>query len=390
MTCSLELTNQEHTQLTAFINQHSIDWNRFYALATRHRLTPFLCRTLPAQPSVPESLLATLRQDYRTTTIDNLLKLHQYQSISTLLTAHSIEHLPLKGVYLAVNAYPESSLRISGDMDLLIGTEDVSRVIELLEKQGYSLSQKHRLHWQREGESILTDLFEVSLFKPFHNGSSFDIDLHWHVMSFNKDFALFDLAYAIQSPEHRTVLLVAHHGVNNIWQQIYYINDLYFLLRNGDIDWSRLLNELEIYCLDQVFLAGLYWCHHVWALPLPTFLEERISTSTIHQLAQAYARNWETKEPQAFSQLIVRQFTFFLKAQAAWDRYPKIWGTFFSSRIFRHSLFKIGKHSVYLPKEAGLLTLPIRVTRTIMRFFPVSNSPAKCSGRTGKADKQQT
>ena len=377
MACTVGPSAEKKTQLTQFLGQHTLNWNRLYALASRHRLSPFLYRTLcqlPA-PAVPKSLIATLQRDCRITTTDNLLKLHEYHLLDALLTEQGIEHMPLKGIYLAEHCYPDSGLRISGDIDLLVKKEDVFRTIQFMQAHDYRLNTKQRLHWQQGEQVILTDLFEVSLFKPFFNDSHFDIDLHWQIMGFNKDYALFDLAYArsqsVFSAEREVVLLVVHHGVNNIWQQIYYINDLYFLLAKQDLNWPWLFDELRRYGLERVFLAGLHWCCQIWALPLPPFVQALIASPSVRSVADAYAKNWETETSSEFSNLIIKQLTLFLKAQTRFGSQLKICGTFLSSRIFRYSLFRVGKRLIYLPKEIGFITVWIRACQALVRFLPI-------------------
>ncbi|GAB3780515.1 hypothetical protein GCM10028818_32870 [Spirosoma horti] len=374
MACSVELPAEKRDKITHFISQQSIDWNRLYTLAERHRLKPFLYRSLRQIDTVPKPFIAALKQDCQVTTTDNLIKLHQYHGVAALLADNGIEHLPLKGIYLAEHVYPDSGLRISGDIDILIRPNDVFATIDLLQKHQYHLSEKQELQWRQGEERILSDLFEVSLFKPFFNDSQFDIDMHWQIMGFNQRYALFDLAYVQAQPsfeaERKIVLLATHHGVNNIWQQLYYINDLYFTLVKADLNWPWLLQELSRFGFNEVFLAGLYWCQQIWDLPLPPAVQKLVTTPKIRSLAEAYAKNWETEKPREFSYLIIAQLTLLLKAQTSVGKQLKTCVTFLTSRVFRYSMFRVGKRLIYIPKEAGFITLFIRATQSLLRFLP--------------------
>ncbi|AUD02480.1 nucleotidyltransferase domain-containing protein [Spirosoma pollinicola] len=378
MGCLVDLSTDKQTQINQYIQQQLIDWKRLDTLADRHRLKPFLYRTLLKIPNAPTAFVESLKQDCRITATDNLLKLQHYKEVSALLTEHAIEHIPLKGVYLAEHAYPDSSLRISGDIDLLVGKDDVFRTIRLLQNHAYHLSKKQDLHWQQGEQTILSDLYEVSLFKPFFNDSHFDIDLHWKIMGFNQHYALFDLPYVRSQPEFSTelmiVLLVTHHGVNNVWQQIYYINDLYFSLKGKDINWNWLLQELGRYGFEDVFLAGLYWCVQIWNLSLPATVQTLIGSSKIHSIAEDYAQSWESDKANEFSDLILLQLTRLAKAQTKPGRRLKTYGTFLSSRVFRYSLFRVGPRLIYLPKEVGFLTIFIRATQSLFRFLPARST----------------
>ncbi|GAB2545380.1 nucleotidyltransferase domain-containing protein [Spirosoma aerophilum] len=374
MACTIGVSTDKKNQITQFISQNPINWPRLNILADRHRLKPFLYRTLQQVTATPEAVLSTLRNDCRLSATDNLLKLHHYHSLEALLKENSIDYFPLKGVYLAEHGYPDTSLRILGDIDLLIRKEDVYRTIALLKEHEYYLSDKHKTHWQQGEETVLADLFEIDLFKRFSPTSQFDIDLHWHVMGFNKDYVLFDLDYVRSQPQRAhelmIVLLITHHGVNGVWQQINYINDLYFLLSQADPDWDWLLKELARLGFDNVFLTGLAFCCQIWDLKLPASLMARVNSPSVQSLATAYTTHWESEKAVEFSYLIMDQLTFLLKAQPRFGNQLKTGRTFISSRVFRYSLFNVGKRLIYVPKQAGLITLFIRMTQSVFRFFP--------------------
>ncbi|WP_461149838.1 nucleotidyltransferase domain-containing protein [Spirosoma pulveris] len=365
---------EKQRRLTDFLDQHAVNWNRVYTLAARHRLTPFLYRSLYQIPAVPESFIHTLQQDCRTAATDNLLKLHHYHQLAALLAENDIDHRPLKGVYLAEHGYPDSSLRISGDIDILVRRDDAFKAIRLLQANDYQLNNQQQLHWQQGEKLILNDLYEVSLFKPFFNNSHFDIDLHWQILCFNRHYARFDLDYIRAQPEvsaeREIILLVVHHGINNVWQQLYYVNDLYFSLHDRDINWPWLLQELRRYGIEEVFLAGLYWCVYIWELPLPKAVEPLVNSSRLRSLANRYAANWETDESSKYSKLIIKQAILLLNAQAQIGKKLTVCRTFLSSRLFRYSVFKVGNRFVYLPKELGPITLLIRASQSLTRFLP--------------------
>ncbi|MCX6217891.1 nucleotidyltransferase family protein [Spirosoma sp.] len=374
MACTVSPSPEKQEQLTDFLGLQPVNWHRVYTLAVRHRLTPFLYRSLYQIPTIPESFIRTLQQDCRTSATDSLLKLHHYHQLAALLAENNIDHLPLKGVHLAEQYYPDSSLRISGDIDILVRREDAFRAIRLLQANEYQLNNQQRLHWQQGEVVILDDLTEVSLYKPFFNNSHFDIDLHWKILCFNQHYGHFDLDYVRAQPdvsaEREIVFLVVHHGINNVWQQLYYINDLYFLLHKRDINWPFLLEELRRYGIEQVFLAGLYWCVDIWALPLPPTVEPLVNSAQLRSLADKYTKTWEANQPSELSELIVKQTTLLLNAQTRIGRRLTVCRTFLSSRIFKYSIFRLGNRFVYAPKELGLLTLFVRAGQSLNRFLP--------------------
>ena len=374
MACTEAVTADAKAQLTHFLNQHTINWDRLHRLAQRHRVVSFLYRALQQIPATPEALLMTLKNEYRASATDNMVKLHHYQQLDALLTASTINHLALKGVYLAQNCYPDSGLRSIGDLDILVRKADALPTVSLLEKNGYRLNQKHERYLRQDARSMLTDLPEISLFKPFFNNSHFDVDLHWNVVCFNKDYRVFDLDEIEADPdlatEWQVVLLVTHHGLANVWQLIYYLNDLYFLLKDKAVNWSWLMNKLAAEGLDTLCLIGLYWCQQIWRLPLPADVEQLVRAKGVHHLAADYEKQWEADESMDEGRLVVKRLTLFSKTQTNTRQQLKIGRTFFSSRVFRATTFRVGERLIYIPKELGFVTIFIRAVRSLARFLP--------------------
>lgn len=378
MACRLELQSDKKNQLINFLSANSIDWNRVYRQADRHRLIPFLYRILQQIEIVPPAFIDLLRKSCQTATIDSMIKLQQYRSVDTLLSTNSIDHIAFKGLYLSEYCYPDTSLRISGDIDILVSKDDAMSTIRLLQNNGYRLNKKHTLYVEDGEEKVLNDLYEVSLFKTLFNDNALDIDLHWNIICFNKDFATFDLRYIRSFSEYQTevqvILLIAHHGVTNIWQKIYYINDLYFLVKDKEIDWEWLMEKMRGYGMERILLAGLGWCQQIWDLRLPQTIQQLVRSKDVEELVFEYEKNWEADTPQEFSPLVFSQFRYFSKAQSQLSKKAKIYTTFCTSRVFRASTFKVGKKIIYVPKEFGLITVFIRAVRSFMAFFTYPKS----------------
>ncbi|AQG78238.1 nucleotidyltransferase family protein [Spirosoma montaniterrae] len=372
LTCAFGESTERATQIRRFIQTESLDWPRVIALAERHRLTPFLYYWLRSESDIPAEIVGKLHNECRVIAADNLLKHHHYQTVKQFFNAHGIDHWPLKGIFLAHDVYPESSLRPTGDLDLVINHDDVIRCVTLLRQEGYHLNRKQSLYWQRSPRSVLTDWWEMSLFKPFSAGSQFDIDLHWGVAHIDHHYHLFKLPDLCRDPalliEQQIVLLVVHHGVNNVWQHIFYLNDLYFLLQKTDLNWFWLLNELRQHDIDRVFLTGLNLCQRYWSLTLPDALLTDVRHERIQVMATACERRWDNP-PVSLSRLVLVKLFFFLNAQTRFTRQLRALRTFVVSRIFVPSTFLVGNRMVYVPKELGFLSVIGRGFRSLYRLL---------------------
>ena len=376
MICVVDISPEKQLRLSQFLSQNQLDWDHLYILADRHRITPFLYRTLQNLTNVPAQFLAKLHHECRILATENLLKLHEYHRVVKLFEDHGIEHIAFKGVYLAENNYPDSSLRSIGDFDILVAKNSLFKVVHILESDSYKLGKEYTHYLQHNGNILLDDLHEVSLFKPFFKTSHFNIDLHWEIECFTRYYASFylnDVLHPIAlRKEHQVILLVVHHGVVNIWQHIVYINDLYFSLNDKDINWSWLLQELQQYGLENVFLAGTYWCHRLWNLNLPTSIQGLITTKQVRSLAEAYEKNWEAERSVLAVNPGLRQITLFTNAQTEFTKKLKIYAAYVSSFIFRSSLIGISKYRFYIPRQLGFLTVFFRIIHGIYKslFIP--------------------
>lgn len=374
LACVVDLSPERKAQLIQFLGQHSIDWERLYALANRHRITPFLYQTLRQLPNIPADFLETLQRECRVIVTDNLLKQNEYERVSALLSAKAIDHIVYKGVYLSKYCYPTNGLRGIGDFDILVKREDVYKSIQILAADKYQLGSAYA-HYQRYAAGVmLADLHEVSLLKPFFHTSYFDIDLHWEIECLNKKYGSIYLDDILDHPnfmqESQILLLVIHHGLLNIWQNIGYVNDLYFSLHNKTIDWSWLLQKLNQYQLETVFMVGLLWCQQLWDLPLPATIQESLRMNHLQSLAGQYEENWTVPSSVLAVNPGLRQIAFFTKCQTKMANKLKIYTTYGISFVFRASTINIGKRRLYIAKEFGPIAIFMRIIGSLYRLLP--------------------
>ncbi len=367
MACTDVPASEAPSEVIFFLKQHRLDWHRLASLADWHRLTPLLYRFLRAVPTVPDTFLATLRQECMAITTDNLVKLHEYQRVTALLTTQNIEHCSFKGIYLAEHGYPERGLRPIGDMDILVAEKDLHTAVTILTPDGYEVVGKDVAYFRRPNRNMLDDLHEISLFKPFFATSRFDIDLHWRVDCLVKEFGSFQLNDMLCPPgfrvENQVLLVVLHHGITNSWSRIGYVNDLYFLLRKADLNWHWLLGKVTQFRAETIFCVGLHWCQQLWGLPIPPSVQPLLAAHPVHRLTWAYEKKWETETVYPFGNKVLA----FADAQQLFRHRLTVYGTYALSFIFRASLLKINKRELYIPKEWGMATLIIRAFRGLLR-----------------------
>lgn len=367
MACTGELSNTKKTQLGLLLDQQLPDWERLAQLSNHHRLSPFLYRALREIPDIPDAILSSLHQECQAIATDNLLKLHEYKQVATLLAEHKIDQISFKGIYLAQHSYPQSSLRSIGDFDILVGQTDLYKTVGILATAGYQVGERYSPYLRYDKSVMLNELNEISLFKPFYGSGRFDIDLHWKVDCLLKEIGslqLHDVLSSTHPVESQVLLLTLHHGLTNSWERIGYINDLYFLLSSTDIDWSWLLVKLKTYKVEFVFFIGLQWCEELWSFPVPAMIQKLISKNQLSLLAKGYEIKWERNSLN----LLGPKISFFVKTQTLFIDKLTIYIAYIRSFISRSSLIKIKNYQFFIRKKWGFTTIPVRVLLTLIRI----------------------
>jgi hypothetical protein len=114
--------------------------NSFYQLALHNGLIGIMYHSIQ-KDQVSTTLHDRLTKDYYTY-ISSDMKYHQaIKKINQLLNEHRIDHIFLKGSILK-DLYPESYMRIMGDIDILIHDKDYTRVQKVFKEHDILLSQK--------------------------------------------------------------------------------------------------------------------------------------------------------------------------------------------------------------------------------------------------------
>lgn len=370
LTACSPVSEAGHERQADLLATGALDGPRLFRLAERHRVTPFLLQALREQSLAPPEWVARLRTAGQGAAVDGLLKLREYDRLAGALTRHGVPHRPLKGVFLAKTAYPDSSLRPIGDLDVLIDAADLGKTIELLETLGYRFDPRHALLLRQNPAGTLADLNEVSLFNAFANGSAFNVDLHWEVLGLNKSFPPFTLTDLRAHPDRATefdlLLLLAHHGLRKTWQRLGYVNDLFFFLQKNTPDWPWLRAECRRRGLEVILGAGLYWCHRR-GLPLPEHVADLLASARVQTLATAYEADWERTEDLDGTRLVWQQTRRFAQAQPRFSQRVRAYATAVGSRIFRVGTVRLGGREVFVPKPLGFVLIAVRGVRRLVR-----------------------
>ena len=165
--------------------------------------------------------------------------------IDNILNEAKIPHIFLKG-YELQNLYPDSNLRMMGDIDVLVKPEDYDKALKLLlnnnfqtileSEKDYELSYNNinvELHHKLfEDFRILKDFFN----KPFENTISNEL--------YNYKF----------DDNYNFIYIVGHYAKHiNMGAGLREIIDIYLLLKNKKLDIEYIKNMFKEFKLDKFF-----------------------------------------------------------------------------------------------------------------------------------------
>lgn len=111
------------------------DWDHVEATLRQHRLAPWLHWQLTrAQRGVeaPADRAEKLREAFRDASLRSLALQGELLKVHRLLDAAGIEHIALKGAFLAPHAYPHPALRTMRDLDVLVRPGEAMRAFDVL------------------------------------------------------------------------------------------------------------------------------------------------------------------------------------------------------------------------------------------------------------------
>ncbi len=229
-----------------------LDWSELAELATFHKIVPLLYITLNSflRDYVPESLLSSLREQYRQIGTYNLFLSGILISVLNVFNDEGIRAVPFKGPLLTEMIYGNLSLRSFNDLDILVSRNSLPKAIDLLFQQGYSpdidLNAEQFIKLSEKGH-------HATMMKE-----NVIIELHWELTGryFSKPITLETLAPRITRTtfggckvhslgSEDLLIYLCIHGCRHHWQQLDAICCIAELIRvTPGLDW-QLIEQLS-------------------------------------------------------------------------------------------------------------------------------------------------
>lgn len=208
-----------------------IDWTGFYELAKTHNLVGICQYVFDSNSSdIPDDVRSHFLNKFVDLVFIANAQLCAYKEAGTALADAEIPFVAVKGIVLK-ELYPVPEARTMGDVDILIKENDRKRIKNVLGKIGFEPDEEELfVDSYKKGAVVLevhtrlADNFENAFDNADFNGFEGRLNNEYH------------LAYLIAHIAKH----LKHHGAG-----IRLLMDIAYMLKENDIDYDRLFNELE-------------------------------------------------------------------------------------------------------------------------------------------------
>jgi len=244
-------------------------WQELLQAGRQHGVLPLLhhrFRDLKLAPPLPEPVNESLHRVYLNATARNMVMLHHSGSILQALKQHSLDVIPLKGLYLAEAVYPAIGLRTFSDLDLLIRRSDLDAALRTLQETGYRLTT-----WYDPADPNQ----DIKHLPPLEKEGWPPIELHWSIMEEEAPFPV-DIEGIWQRAVPARIAgvdvlamdtrdLILHLAIHNTYQhklraRLRSLYDIALILHQnpGQMNWPCLIDMASGWKMERVLWLTLH------------------------------------------------------------------------------------------------------------------------------------
>ena len=268
-------------EVSNFIAENKVDWALFEQIIAAHQIRPFVFKVLSANiEGVDAGFLEQLRKKCFAIAGANLRHLEEMVRLHLLLTDNGILNIPYKGVLLSQFLFGDYISRETSDIDFLIDKKNFGRTHTLLLKEGYN-PRFYNPDFERQFLNTSHELLYRSQAAP----GAIKIEIHWAATSnmmniplpteylfrdlqsiklMGKDTVIFN------AHNHLLVLLV-HHGVNDVWRSLRHIIDIAVFLEKYSnlIDWAAFYKDTVRFRIYHTTVTGFQLAEQLFGTAIP-------------------------------------------------------------------------------------------------------------------------
>ncbi len=272
----LSRVNPEATALEksqSFISP-AFDWDSFTALSIKHGTSAIIYKNLLRLKDIPQVVIDKFRNIYNNSLRSNILMVSELDRLIDGMNKTGIEVISLKGATASEKIFGDIGLYPSGDIDILVKVEDIDRVREFLEADGYKLNDKG---FDEYRDYFIRELYHISLSK-----GRFTIEPHWNLFMryfttppefwWEESFTVSsgDRGYRFLSPE-KNILYTSFRLFAKGFVHLRFLVLIAEIIRHykDNIDWDKLFDYAKEYKFENVLRVALKLSAELLGAPVP-------------------------------------------------------------------------------------------------------------------------
>ena len=261
-------------------------WDLLFELAEQHGALPLLHQALtPFQGSIPAPDLATLNSKHRANLHKAMMLSRELINIVDTLAESGIEVMPYKGLALAESVYGDIALRQTGDIDLLIRAEDVSRARDALRRLNFvphlELPERQELAYLESGYEYMFDapagrnLLELQwAVQP----SFYAVDLRAEEL-FERSVPVSVAGRILKTLSFEDLFVaLSLHAAKHVWAKLIWICDLARIMKMERLDWAWVGSLARHYRIRRIVTLNLRLANRLLGVSIPSAAEPLVES----------------------------------------------------------------------------------------------------------------
>jgi hypothetical protein len=261
-----------------------VDWEAVLRLADEHGTSFLVHQNLSRlDDMVPSSVVATLRERFERNIRKSLVLARELIRILDCLDALGIESIPYKGLPLSEVYYGDMALRQSGDIDLFVRRQDLTRIKRAVCQLGYIT----RVLVPEEAEE---DYFESGYECAFDSPAGKNLlELQWalqprfYAVDYDME-GLFERAVTVTVAGRSVktlssedlLLALSVHAAKHVWGRLIWLCDVAQILKRDKVNWDWVGSRARDFGIQRILHITLLLMNRLLRAPIPAAIESAV------------------------------------------------------------------------------------------------------------------
>lgn len=377
--CRMYIGTAEQQALTDFMDGYAaqIDYDQLHLYLRYHSIRPVAYKILQQEKErLPKAFMDELQADCMNIKLKALRDMVEGKRLVKLLASHGINGILYKGPVFSDIYYGDPGMRESSDVDVFVPKQDIPAIHALMEGQGYKAVLNSGDH--RSGVNHVND---DCLAVNNDKGDERHVHMEFHYGLLTRAYCLREryASFAHDSTEYKkggeavrvmsdagsAKMLLAHHGLQDLWASMKYYLDLAMVSKElNTAEWEQVSAFVQHNGIAGVSAAGAHNLYQLLGVEIPMYREAAADVYA-DKLLQLVLRPFEYIDKDAY------KFGLRIKGRdGVWKLKMCVTA---GAAIVRPNLNDM--RWVYFPRQLSWLYYIVKPVRLLMNVTTASKKP---------------